>query len=1397
MQECENVVRLRDQFHELPSHASRSTPANGSLSEKIQRSNMEQLLKEGCLAYVQTPSPENFAKLKAKCDALIKTRRMLLASGRYAKSQSTLAMLSMISAVIAESGTLEQRAQIDFVSLVQQALAELAEFAEKLTLEDLALTTITWDEWLFSALPPCLQVNSYQSDRPESLCGLVSSLLIYQAVGQDSKSSKIFSALRDAGLDVLQSKGKRVYLKAWLEDIFSYKVGFDWRKHREVQGGKWGYVFSMADICRLFDNDQPLLRELRDIATLEGCLEGLKAVDYLKRPEEKEIAAILVQMEALADTLSERAKPQENRYWRERSMNALTFYSGILFSLTNPRWKIESRNQEAVRQRVIEKIKALELTLLVGINAQRQEKHRWKEDSRYLKQLGAYRKKSRAQLLTIIAKEAATDAERLARAEQLERFSQAIVTFMKEFMSGLIAASIADCGPAPCQYAFIGFGSFEKQSMTPYSDLEFGILIQEDSKSNREYFRNLTYVLQAKIIQLGETPIPLSLFDYNFDHLTNAGFCFDLGGKISLGRSYGEGERQDAGKSFGTLKYELIGTPEQLLRYIEDDYFVVDKFLPVELCQCAHLAGNEELTAQYLGLLSHRFVQPDQEGRLFCERRAITYLQGNDYLGGDLHEYLPKLDGSKDGMLYDVKKEIYRLPDRLIGDVALFFGIFVGSTIKKINQLMQKKLINENNAMHLKIIDGIAKELRLSTYFYYGRQREHLSVTPLLFKEDYSLFRLENSLSIERFYQSAIPFHQQLKLFCEAGEKTPLKAVTIFQASPFNDVTLGMQVKIARRMGQHTKVQALLGRMHKPRSRTQNGVSNVLILTQLADSYYDSRNFEKALDYFKQVRKIQKRHFPEDHIRIATTLIKLGNVYGALGDYQKQVSLQERALRINERAFGANHMKVAGTLGNLGNGYGALGDYQKQVSSQERALLIEERALGAEHVNVAHILGNLGTGYGALGDYQKQVRLQERALVIFERAFGANHVQVATTLQSLGSGYGQLGDYQKQVRLQERALVIFERAFGGNHVYLATTLGNLGSAYGALGDYQKQVRLQERALVIEKRAFGANHVQVATTLESLGSGYGQLGDYQKQVRLQERALLIEERAFGAEHVKVAGTLVNLGNGYGALGDYQKQVRLQERALVIDERAFGANHVQVATTLESLGSGYGQLGDYQKQVRLQERALLIEERAFGAHHVSLATTLGNLGSAYGALGDYQKQVSLQERALVIFERAFREDHVKVAPILGNVGNGYGALGDYQKQVRLQERALVIAERAFGEHHMNVALTLVNLGSAYGVLGDYQKQVSLLERALEINQRTLGGSHPQTTLIVARLDAARIAASKEPANSPAALLRGTGLFNFKEMSEAPAVVTDPSQITNDQQKDTSAERSMHLT
>ncbi|WP_039383831.1 DUF294 nucleotidyltransferase-like domain-containing protein [Neochlamydia sp. TUME1] len=171
---------------------------------------------------------------------------------------------------------------------------------------------------------------------------------------------------------------------------------------------------------------------------------------------------------------------------------------------------------------------------------------------------------------------------------------------IKTFFEHIVAQSLDTLGSPPCKYSMIGFGSLAREEMTPYSDLEFGILIQEDNPINRDYFRRLTTLLHLKVINLGETILPalnipcLKAINF-FDDITPRGFAFDGAGVEGKGCKTPLGN----GKTF-----ELIQTPEKMAQYISKDnenqwWHEREPHLPMELLNFAHLQGSRELTEQY------------------------------------------------------------------------------------------------------------------------------------------------------------------------------------------------------------------------------------------------------------------------------------------------------------------------------------------------------------------------------------------------------------------------------------------------------------------------------------------------------------------------------------------------------------------------------------------------------------------------------------------------------------------------------------------------------------------------------------------------------------------------------------------------------------------------------
>ena len=101
---------------------------------------------------------------------------------------------------------------------------------------------------------------------------------------------------------------------------------------------------------------------------------------------------------------------------------------------------------------------------------------------------------------------------------------------MKKFLAKLYSDSEQEMAIAPpCKYAVIGLGSMALQQMTPYSDLEFAILTdnedyqQSDDPKVREYFKNLSQLVNFKVINLGESIIPTSKYGLDMSHLVHRG----------------------------------------------------------------------------------------------------------------------------------------------------------------------------------------------------------------------------------------------------------------------------------------------------------------------------------------------------------------------------------------------------------------------------------------------------------------------------------------------------------------------------------------------------------------------------------------------------------------------------------------------------------------------------------------------------------------------------------------------------------------------------------------------------------------------------------------------------------------------------------------------------------
>ncbi len=310
----------------------------------------------------------------------------------------------------------------------------------------------------------------------------------------------------------------------------------------------------------------------------------------------------------------------------------------------------------------------------------------------------------------------------------------------------------------PCAYSFFALGSLAREEITPYSDIEFGVLIEDKLDSsinnkNKIYFRNLCRLINFKLLALAETPANFinKEFGEKINDLLGAekhalipnGFCFDA--FVAGGYKNPLGKRDEKGE----LIFELIGTPSELAdfqdekHYTEKGKLVSEPLLPGSLTQARLIISNqtnEQLLKQYHQKVSAYLNQPAKQlwGKSLDLSLNLTLYQARalELLVADIGRFRPKLGKQEeDGRSFAAKHDLYRLPNMMFDQLALYFNLTQTNLWEQLNALAHSTtaarpaLFNATATKNLnRAIDQVT-EYRLATYLALEEQAESVELT--------------------------------------------------------------------------------------------------------------------------------------------------------------------------------------------------------------------------------------------------------------------------------------------------------------------------------------------------------------------------------------------------------------------------------------------------------------------------------------------------------------------------------------------------------------------------------------------------------------------------------------------------------------------------------------------
>ena len=248
-----------------------------------------------------------------------------------------------------------------------------------------------------------------------------------------------------------------------------------------------------------------------------------------------------------------------------------------------------------------------------------------------------------------------------------------------------------------------------------------------------------------------------------------------------------------------TPEFELIHTPEKMADFQNNDWYRKNWKL-----------GDTMLTFSPL--------QPDKHTLVDAYRREMAKIlscpcdskcckhdascgawptrgscRGLSTLCEDVSRYGDVLTGSNvldDGKIYDVKKEIYRLTDRVFAALAKCYEVDASGTFAILDELYRRKIISSEARDNFASAAAIAIKLRISTYLKAGKQGEQLMASS---NEETgkltSVYYMPNNEELFHFFFIAIPLYEELQQLKAAGNMPPSLTHSSFYDD--SDVTMG------------------------------------------------------------------------------------------------------------------------------------------------------------------------------------------------------------------------------------------------------------------------------------------------------------------------------------------------------------------------------------------------------------------------------------------------------------------------------------------------------------------------------------------------------------------------------------------------------------------------------
>ena len=358
---------------------------------------------------------------------------------------------------------------------------------------------------------------------------------------------------------------------------------------------------------------------------------------------------------------------------------------------------------------------------------------------------------------------------------------------IRSFLENLIERCIKILGQPPCKYAIVALGSLGRNEATPYSDLEFMVLLQDEREEYKKYFRDLTNLLNIQIINLGETTPRIQnitelhwLLDRFSDTPTVNGFSFDgqmKGGcHTPLGNVHLKLPPEET--------FELIHAPAQMSKFFDEESYIKDKHFSTALGTFKWIAGDKDLVLRYKEEVNKIIHLELASSSKSSEIKHDTFAKRNSLrlLAETIEKFWPKMGLHEAEIHYfDAKYDLYRLPNMIIDQLVSYFNVSGNDVWTRIEGLLEIGIFCPEGAHNISRTCSKIASIRLNTCLKNKSKDNRLILKKENYTFDVSKYFTISIAEVIDVYKSIIPLYDAAKHFSET------KSFNLLQRLKFDD----------------------------------------------------------------------------------------------------------------------------------------------------------------------------------------------------------------------------------------------------------------------------------------------------------------------------------------------------------------------------------------------------------------------------------------------------------------------------------------------------------------------------------------------------------------------------------------------------------------------------------